>query len=611
MSFLNYVTRLVMALLVVGLGSGTFAQDTGSAPAEENAEPSMFPSENTRGVDALLDQLSEPGEGSVKPLEELLEPANTNSPRDTIISFLKLTQRYYDLLRQDTYTTEDDAELQHLYEEMQWFFDLRNVAPSLRQDVAVNSAVYLREIIDRIGLPPVNQLPDRKQMLAAIGEGYPPTWKVGNSPLVITRIDEGPNKGKYLFSEETLETVEDLFWQLRSFPYRSTAAEGFYEASFLTPRPTLQAWSDNLPAWMHNGFLGQTAWQWIAMALLFALAFLSIWLLTTVLKRWTRNSDPLARDATLLLVPLYTVFAGYALYDLVGDKIFITGIVFQTAVYIIYSMALVAGIVFIFSLGTVLIELAATTERAKTRPSDIHLLILGIRVASIVSIIAVVLQGMYLMGFSLATILAGAGVTGLAIALAAQNTLRNVFGSLMLLLDKPFKVGQRIKIKGYEGTVEAIGMRSTRLRLLSGHLVSIPNENLAGLDIENVDMRPSIKRTINLPLPYDTPLEKIQRVKTILHDILAVPDTAATHADIQSPSQGELQSSEQGQAQPHPNEAINHPDQPPRVYFNEINPDSLNIAVTYSYSPPDHTAYLEHAQMINQEILRRFREEGL
>lgn len=588
--------RIVCAavLFLVMLGTGAFAQDISPDSVGEDNGVSFFPSESPQGIEAILDQLAEPDEENIQPLEGLLEPANTNSPRDTIISFLKLTQRYYDLLRQDTYTPEDDAELQHLYDEMQWFFDLRNVAPSLRQDVAVNSAVYLREIIDRIGLPPVDQIPDRRQMLAAIDEGYPPAWQVGDSPLVIARIDEGVNQGKYLFSEETMNTVEDLFYQLRSFPYRTTSAEGFYEASFLTPRPTLQAWSDRLPAWMHNGYLGQTIWQWIAMVFLFVLAFLSIWLLSSALKRLTRKATPLARDSSLLLVPLFVVFASYLLYDLIGDKIFITGLAFEAAVYVIYGMALLAGIIFVFSLGTVLIDLAASTGRAKRRPSDIHLVNLGIRVASIIAIIAVLLQGMYLMGFSLATIVAGAGVTGLAVALAAQNTLRNVFGSLMLLLDKPFEVGQRIKIRGYDGIVEDIGMRSTRLRLLSGHLVSIPNENVAEMDIENVDMRPSIRRTFNLTLAYDTSLEKIQRAVTILRDVLSVPADAGIAAEAS-----------------HPNETINHPERMPRVFFNEFNSDSLNIIVTYWYSPPDYRAYLEHCQRINQGILCRLREEGI
>ncbi|WP_149195404.1 mechanosensitive ion channel family protein [Luteimonas suaedae] len=609
MSSKHYILHVVMVLLAVTLGTEVLAQDAGPDPAEEDTSFSFFPSESTRGIEAVLDQLAEPDDASLQSLEELLSPANTNSPRDTIISFLKRTQRYYDLLRQDTYTAEDDAELQHLYDEMQWFFDLRNVAPSLRQDVAVNSAVYLREVIDRVGLPPVESIPDRKQMLAAIDEGYPPAWKIGSSPLVIARIDDGPNQGKYLFSEETLETAEDLFWQLKSFPYRSTAAQGFYEASFLTPRPTLQAWSDGLPAWMHKGILGQTIWQWIAMVLLFAVAFLSIWFLSSILKRATRDAAPLARDSTLLLVPLLTMFASYLLYDLIGDKIFITGPVFQAAVYIIYGMGLFAGIVFLFSLGTVLIELAAATERAKRRPADIHLAILGIRVVSIIAIVAALLKGMHLLGFSLATILAGAGVTGLAVALASQNTLRNVFGSLMLLLDKPFEVGQRVKLQGYDGVVEDVGMRSTRLRLLSGHLVSIPNEKVAGMDVENVDMRPSIRRTIDLPLAYDTPQEKIQRAVEILREILSVPDAGAAESD--GAPQADLHGG-QAPGTRHPNEAINHPDRPPpHVVFNEINSDSLNITATYWYGPPDHRAYLEHCQMINHEIIRRFREQGL
>lgn len=598
MRAIESIVCTAMLLLMMSF-TGATAQEI--SPAEEGNGFSFFESESPHAIEDILDRLSEPAEEGVQPLEELLRPANTNSPRDTIVSFVKLTQRYYDLLVQDTYTPEDVAELQHIYDEMQWFFDLRNVAPSLRQDVAVNSAVYLREIIDRIGLPSLEEIPDREQMLDAVQEGYAPSWKIGSSPLEIVRIDDGPNQGKYLFSEETFETVEDLFWQLRSFPYRTRAAEGFYEASFLTPSPTLQAWTDRLPAWTQNGFLGQTVWQWIAMVALFVLAMLAIWLLSSWLRRLTRNVTPLKRDSTLLLVPLFAILVSYLLYDLIGETIFITGVVFQAAVYIIYGIGLIGAIILIFSLGTVMCDLAASTERAKRHPSEIHLVILGIRIVSIIAIIAVVLQGMHLVGFSLATILAGAGVTGLAVALAAQNTLRNVFGSLMLLLDKPFEVGQRIKLRDYDGVVEDIGMRSTRLRLLSGHLVSIPNENVAGMDIENIDMRPSIRRTFNISLAYDTSLEKIQRTVTILREILSVPTD-----DGVSKSHGDREA-----RTGHPNEAINHPDHPPRVAFSEISSNALNIAVTYWYSPPDYGAYLEHCEKINQDVVRRLRDEGI
>lgn len=86
------------------------------------------------------------------------------------------------------------------------------------------------------------------------------------------------------------------------------------------------------------------------------------------------------------------------------------------------------------------------------------------------------IQGLQALGFSGATLLAGASVSGLAVTLAAQSTLKNVFGSIMLVLDKPFVIGQRILVRDFDGVVEEIGLRSTRIRTLTGHEVSIPNE---------------------------------------------------------------------------------------------------------------------------------------
>ncbi|WP_313137568.1 mechanosensitive ion channel family protein [Paracoccus jeotgali] len=590
------VLGLWLALVLAALAPAALAQEPEASSGE-----AFYPSARLDGIEDLLAQLVDSEAAAAHALDGLLEPANTNSPRDTILSFLRLTQRYYDLLVQDSYTAADTAELDHLYDEMEWFFDLRRVAPSLRSDRAVNGAVYLREVLDRIGLPPLDKIPNRKQMLASIKEGYPPSWQIGDTPLVITRIDEGPNAGKYLFSPETLVEVEELYWQLASFPYRTDAAQGFYQASFLTPRPTLQEWTDEFPQWMHHGVYGQTIWQWIALVLVFVLAGLSIWLLLTALGWLTRNATALTRSSALLMVPLYTVLLSLFLYDVITDKIFITGRVFQVSVYILALVALLAGILLIFSFGTVLIDLAKSMGGAGRRVINAQLITLGVRVLSIIAIIALVLQGMQLIGFSLTAIVAGAGVTGLAIALAAQNTLRNVFGSLMLLLDKPFSVGQRVKLNKYEGTVEEIGMRSTRLRLMSGHLVTIPNESVAGMDIENVDQRPSIRRNMTLPLPFDLPQDKIRRAKSILHEILSVAPPALS---------GEVPQA--GSAPPQdPNAPINRPGHLPQVVFDDIAAGSLTLKVTYWYSPPDYPAYLKHRERINHEIIRRFRAEGI
>ena len=81
----------------------------------------------------------------------------------------------------------------------------------------------------------------------------------------------------------------------------------------------------------------------------------------------------------------------------------------------------------------------------------------------------------------------------------------------MLSLDKPFVPGQRIKVKGYEGTLEEVGLRSVKIRALTGHQVSIPNEDVARIDIENIGRRPYIRRLFNVTITYDTPPEKIGR----------------------------------------------------------------------------------------------------
>ena len=181
------------------------------------------------------------------------------------------------------------------------------------------------------------------------------------------------------------------------------------------------------------------------------------------------------------------------------------------------------------------------------------------------------------LGFDVGTLLAGLGVGGIAFALAAQDTLKNLIGSVMVLLDKPFRVGQRIVAKGHDGVVEEIGLRSTKLRLLSGHQATIPNEQMANTDIENVDRRPNIRRLFNIAIPYDTPLEKVDQAVTIIQGILD------NHEGMD-------------------------PDLTPRVYFNEFNRDSLNIIVLFWYHPPDYWAFMALCQRINRQIMHEFEQ---
>ena len=253
---------------------------------------------------------------------------------------------------------------------------------------------------------------------------------------------------------------------------------------------------------------------------------------------------------------------------------------------IIWLMAFIAIILIATNLAIARVTQQMSGSRAGI---DLQLTRFGFRIGSILLCIVVLIQGLSRMGVPLATVLTGAGVTGLAVALAAQESLRNIFGSMMLLLDKPFQVGQRINVRGHDGTVEEIGLRSTKIRLLNGHVTSIPNDDVAKADIENIGIRPFIRRIINLTLTYETPVKKIDEAMNIVRDILAVKVVDGKEL----------------------NQCVNHVDYEPRVAFNELNSDSLNVCVVYWHFPPDWGEYQAHCTYVNRELIRRFREEGI
>ena len=102
------------------------------------------------------------------------------------------------------------------------------------------------------------------------------------------------------------------------------------------------------------------------------------------------------------------------------------------------------------------------------------------------------------LGFKVTTLLTGVGLGGAALALAAQSMLKNIFGNIMILLDKPFSVGHRVLVSGYDGVIEDIGVRSTKLRLLNGDQVILPNEEMAAASIENISRRPFIRHKADI-----------------------------------------------------------------------------------------------------------------
>lgn len=196
-------------------------------------------------------------------------------------------------------------------------------------------------------------------------------------------------------------------------------------------------------------------------------------------------------------------------------------------------------------------------------------------------IIAVLFIAQNVFALNVSAMLAGAGVAGLAVAFAAQNTIANIFGAISLILDKPFKVGDRIIAAGKDGIVEGIGLRSTRLRSLDGTLWFIPNREMADASIENMSRRPNFKSVMSIGLVYSTPPEKMTRAGEILHEILDR------------------------------NPMFDLDKLPPRIYFTDMKDWSLNITVIVWFQTTDYFTFLAEKEKVNVEILKRFNDEGL
>jgi MscS family membrane protein len=122
-------------------------------------------------------------------------------------------------------------------------------------------------------------------------------------------------------------------------------------------------------------------------------------------------------------------------------------------------------------------------------------------------------------GVNITAAVASLSIGGLAVGLAAQDTLANLFGAISVLVDKPFRVGDEIKVDPNEGIVESIGLRSTRLRHPEGHLIAVPNKTMGNASISNISRRTSIKTTMNLVFPRTLPASKIRRAAEILREV--------------------------------------------------------------------------------------------
>ncbi len=265
----------------------------------------------------------------------------------------------------------------------------------------------------------------------------------------------------------------------------------------------------------------QIQWIMIFLAIIsaFALYYISIWLLN-ILKIFFFRKKTLRFKVTTALIQPISIFISAFFLKAVGVQIALNG----NAKFIWISLTKVLVSIGCFWLLYCLItpvEEALKKITAKTESDlDDSLVPLISKTSKIIIIVLAALTIIEGLGVNVFSLLAGLGVGGLAIALAAKDTAANFFGSLMILFDQPFKVGDWIKINDLEGTVEEIGFRSTRVRTFYDSQIVIPNSKVANNDIDNLGRRQYRRTVETLGLTYSTSEEQLKEFTKGLRAII-------------------------------------------------------------------------------------------
>ena len=333
----------------------------------------------------------------------------------------------------------------------------------------------------------------------------------GSLDILLERVERGNNPPIWLFSAETLKNVPEIYKEL-----------------------DVRSFDTYLPKFLVNTWLlWFPLWKWIVILLLIPLSFgLSILvtrlfnvMLLLVVHRIAkvRVDQHMAR----LTGPLRILIFALAIWFISLLSRSVLTSVFWT--YVALTLTVFGATWLCVRIIDVLFKLKQS-QLVATASEKISMVQLGRKLSKILAVIVGTLVIFYIAGINIAAVLTGLGIGGIAIAFAAQKTLENLFGGIMIISDQPIRVGDFCRAGDYIGTVENIGLRSTRIRTLGRTVVSVPNGQLAVMSLENFTMRDKIWFHHTLHLRYETTADQLRYILAEIRKMLY------EHSKVESPS---------------------------------------------------------------------------
>jgi MscS family membrane protein len=497
--------------------------------------------------------------------EHALKPPDRSSPRAALKTFLESGDALGAFLVREYFPSPSRAAYDHLRSRAKAFMkglDLSGVPPAAREGAGRAAALALYETLSRIELPPDDAVPDAGT--------HAKRWVIPNTEIALERVPEGPRQGEFLFSSETVANADDFYERVRAQPYtRSVPLQNLKEtviggAGWLIPYRWIQA----IPEELRFPLAGQPSWKWIGLVLLLCAFALSLRVAYRLSHRGSEQR-PFLRSLAQATFPAFLLLATPAFAYLALVQINLIGKAGSAIEATATVVTFLAGAWICWRLAPVVAEAIIASPQIPTQSIDAHLIRICARLLGIVAGAGLLAAGADRLGVPLYGIVAGLGVGGVAIALAAQPTVENLIGGLSLFADKPIRVGDFFRYGADIGTVEGIGIRSTRIRGIDRTLTTIPNAVLSRMPVVNFARRDRLLIKATIGVRYETGAEQLRFLLVKIRELLL------------------------GHPRIHP--------EPARARFVEFGASSLNLEV-YAYAS---TSDWEEFLGIREDVLLR------
>ena len=399
--------------------------------------------------------------------------------------------------------------------------DLSEVDAIVREQQGERIAAALLDVINRTRFVELTRVPDYQE----------------GGPYVFSRYDQDRLKieiaqqqdGAWRFTPETVAQIDEIFeyvrnegWEVKEDPRTGLRPE---EVELLRAHPALWM-KERVPERWQAPVLGLPVYNYIGLVALALVAFLAgfvVRFLTRLIVRSSLHIDEDIADKRDLKS------LGRAIGLILNVEILEAGLPFLELPYFVTSPAyfvlrLLSAVGWYWFLCRVWdIGVALVARRASGRNRSTHKVVVPVvgKFGRFLIFIGVTIVFIAQIGYDVRALLAGLGIGGLVLALAAKDSVENLFGSVTILMEMPFGVGDWVKIGDIDGTVEEINLRSTRIRTFEDSLITMPNSRMITSHVENYGARRRRRLRTTLGITYDTPPDKVEAFCQRIRDMLS------------------------------------------------------------------------------------------